>query len=69
LFSWSRKHTSGFVSDSGIKATMYGNEAVSCVCAFEWFEDSKRDIRNLEINLEWAVVSCSKSVTAAKVED
>lgn len=48
---------------------MYGNEAVSCVCAFEWFEDSKRDIRNLEINLEWAVVSCSKSVTAAKVED
>jgi len=29
---------------------MYGNEAVSCVCAFEWLEHSERDIRNLEIN-------------------
>jgi len=29
---------------------MYGNEAVPCICAFEWFEDSERDIRTLEMN-------------------
>jgi hypothetical protein len=46
---------------------MYGNEAVSCIFAFGWFEHSERDIRNLEIIMEWAVVSCSKSVTTAKV--
>jgi len=50
LFSWSRKQTLGFVSNSGIKATIYGNETVPCICAFEWFEDSERDIRTLEMN-------------------
>jgi hypothetical protein len=49
LFSWRRQQTSGFVSNSGIKATLYGNERVCCMCAFEWFEDSERDIRTLEM--------------------
>jgi hypothetical protein len=58
-----------FGSNSGIKATVYENETASCICAFEWFENSERDIRNLEMNYGVGGVSCSKSVTAAKVGD
>jgi len=53
---------------------MYGNEAVSCIYAFEWYEDSERDIRNLEMNYgvgsgQQLKICNSCKRLAAKVED